>query len=315
MAKKTQTASDAEREGGQISLVAAVVANLAIALAKGVAFVFTGSTSMLAEALHSIADTSKQVFLFIGRARSRAGADPEHPFGYGPEQYYWALLVAIVLFPLGAAYTLFESIGKLGDPQPMTHPGWAIATVLAAMLFEGLSLRIAIRQARRAGARGSLWRYVRQTRSPDIAAVLVEDAGAVVGLGIALMAIIAALATADPRYDALGGIAIAMLLLAMAWVLAVEMKSLVIGESATPAELLELRRAILRSGSVRSIQSLKTLHLAPDQVLVVARVEFDGSPDLPALALAIQSIQGTVCEELPWVHTLHVEPVTPTHSA
>lgn len=217
-----------------------------------------------------------------------------------------------MLFPLGASYALFESVGKLQDPQPMAHPGWAAATLAAAMAFEGASLAIAIRQARRAGGRRSLWRYVRETRSPDIAAVLVEDLGAVIGLALALAAVAAASLTGDPRYDAWGGVAVSVLLLAMAGMLAVEVKSLVIGESATPEELVALRRSLGRPGEVRSVGVLRTMHLAPDQVLVVARLEFEEALRVPEVEAAIRALQESVPGELPWVRVLHVEPGPPS---
>lgn len=297
-----------EQEGGRRSLWAAVFANAGIAVAKIVAYLFTGSTSMLGEAAHSLADTSKQILLFTGRVRARRRADPEHPFGYGPDRYFWALLVAIVLFPLGAAYSIFESVSKLQDPEPIRHPAWAIGTLVAAMLFEGLSLRVAVHEARRAGGETSLWRYIRRTRDPDIASVLLEDAGALVGLSFALLAIGLSLLTGDPRFDAGGGLAIAALLLVIAGILSVEFRSLLIGESATPEMLESLRTVIRTEPRLRRIIYLRTLHLSPQELLVAAKVELDPKLKFQEVVDTIDAIEERVYESLPEVRVLHIEP-------
>ena len=295
-------------KGGRRSLIVALLANLGIATAKCIAFLFTGSTSMVAEAAHSVADTSKQAFLLLGRVKARKKADVEHPFGYGPERYFWALVVAIVLFPLGALYSIYESISKLQDPQPIAHPEWAIATLLAAMVFEGVSLRVAIQEARRDNDGCSLWRFVRKARDPDIPSVLLEDAGAMVGLWFALLGIGLALLTGDPRYDAFGSFAIAALLLILGCILSVEFKSLVIGESATPEELDLLRRTILEESRVQKLIYVRTLHLAPEELLVAAKVELRNNPNFDEVAETIDAIEERVYRRLPTVRVMHVEP-------
>lgn len=297
-----------KHDGGRRSLLAAFLANLSIALAKIVAFLFTGSISMLAEAAHSVADTSKQGLLFLGRARARQKEDSLHPFGYGPERYFWALLVAVVLFPLGAAYAIFESVAQLHDPQSIENPLWAIITIVAAMIFEGISLRIAVGEARRVSEGETLWRYIRRTRNPDIASVLLEDAAAVIGLAIALIGIGLAMLTGDPRFDALGGIAIAILLLAIAGLLAIEMKSLLVGEAATPRILSTLRSTMGKEPQLRRLIYLRTLHLSPDELLVAAKIEFTPDLTFQGVVEAIDRIEARVYERLPNVRILHIEP-------
>lgn len=297
-----------QQDGGRRSLLAAFLTNLGIALAKIVAFIFTGSTSMLAEAAHSVADTSKQGLLFLGRARAHQRADTLHPFGYGRERYFWALLVAVVLFPLGAAYAIFESVVQLRDPHPIENPLWAIATLMAAIIFEGLSLRVAVREARRASGDESLWRYIRRTRNPDIASVLLEDSGAIIGLVIALAGIELAVITGNPRFDALGGIAIAILLLGIAGLLSIEIKSLLVGEAATPKNLSILRSIIHKEPQLRRLIYLRTLHLSPDELLVVVKIELASELTYRETVDAIDRIETRVYERLPSVRILHIEP-------
>lgn len=293
---------------GRRSLLAAFLTNLGTAVAKIVAFIFTGSSSMMAEAAHSVADTSKQGLLFFGRARARQKEDVLHPFGYGPERYFWALLVAVVLFPLGAGYAIFESVNQLRHPHPMDHPLWAIVTLVVAMIFEGLSLRVAVREARKVSGGDSLWHYIRRTRNPDIASVLLEDAGAVVGLIIALVGIGLAIGTGNPRFDALGGIAIAILLLGIAGLLAIEFKSLLVGEAATPKSLSILRSTIRKETRLRHLIYLRTLHLSPDELLVAAKIEFAPELTCREVVEAIDRIEARVYKRLPSVRILHIEP-------
>ncbi len=303
--KKRQAA---QHDEGRRALLAAFFSNLGIAVAKIVAFIFTGSSSMMAEAAHSVADTSKQGLLFFGRARARQKEDILHPFGYGPERYFWALLVAVVLFPLGAGYAVFESMAQLRDPQPIDHPLWAIATLVAAMIFEGLSLCVAVREANKVSGGESLWDYIRRTRNPDIVSVLLEDAGAVIGGAIALIGIGLAIGTGDSRFDALGGIAIALLLLGIAALLAIEIKSLLIGEAATPKDLSILCSTIHKETQLRHLIYLRTLHLSPDELLVIAKIEFAPELTYKEVVEAIDRIEARVYKRLPSVRVLHIEP-------
>lgn len=304
--------SDTDRAGGsdtgRISLLAAVGTNLLIAVAKVGAFLATGSTALLAEAAHSVADTSKQILLFVGRHRARREADPEHPFGYGPERYFWALIVAIVLFPLGGAYALVEAVGAWRAPEPIMSPAWAIGVLVAAFVFEGSSFLVALRESRRDDPDSNPWQYIRKTRNPDVAFVLVEDTGALVGVALALIGVLASEITGDPRWDALGGAAVGMLMFGIAWVLVTETRSLMVGEAATPEEQEELRAVIESSPSVIRLIYVRTLQLAPDQLLVAAKLELEPDLSFPEVVELIDVIEDRVYEAMPTVSVLHIEP-------
>ena len=294
--------------GGRRALFAALAANLGIAGAKVAAFVFTGSVVMLAEAAHSLADSSKQLLLFVGRLRSRRDADRDHPLGYGPERYFWAFLVAILLFPIGALWAGIESFDQLRDPQPIAHAGWAAGVLLIAGIFEALSLRVAVRETRKIDPGRSLWRYVRRARNPDLPSVLLEDAGAVAGAALGLVFLLAATWTGDARWDAAGGFAVALLLLVIGAILTVEFKSLLIGEAALPEDRAAMEAAIAEHPKVRSVLSLRTLHLAPDQVLVLARVALDPELDVRAVAAVVECIQHDVDDAVAYSTVVRVEP-------
>src|SRR3954468_22304636 len=221
-------------EGTRRAIIAAFLANLGIALAKFVAFLITGSASMLAESIHSVADTGNQGLLFLGRKRSRKAPTEEHPFGFGTERYFWAFIVALVLFTLGSLFALYEGVQKLVDPKALDSPIWAFSVLGIAIVLEGLSLRTAHHEADPTRQGRTWWRFIRTTKSPELPVVLLEDVGALVGLLFALIGISLAEITGNPRWDALGSIGIGLLLGVIAVILAIEMKSLLIGEAVTP---------------------------------------------------------------------------------
>jgi cation diffusion facilitator family transporter len=223
------------KEGSRRAVITAFAANLGIAVAKFVAFLFTGAASMLAEAVHSVADTGNQGLLLLGSARANRAPTPEHPFGYARERYFWSFVVAVVLFTLGSLFACYEGLQKLGHPHLLTSPEWAIGVLFAAIFFEGFAFRTAARAANPLRRGSSWWAFIRHAKSPELPVILLEDFGALLGLFFALMGVTLSLLTGDPRFDALGSIAIGLLLGAIAILLAVEMKSLLIGESAAPA--------------------------------------------------------------------------------
>ncbi len=229
-------------EGTRKAIVAAFLANLGIALSKFVAFAVTGSASLLAEAIHSVADTGNQGLLFLGGKRSRKAPTDEHPFGFGTERYFWAFVVALVLFTLGSLFALTEGIQKLLDPHELDSPIWAFSVLGLAIVAEGLSLRTARREADPTRLGRTWWRFIRTTKSPELPVVLLEDTGALVGLMFALVGISLAEITGNARFDAMGSIGIGLLLGVIAVVLAIEMKSLLIGEGVAPAVEARIRR-------------------------------------------------------------------------
>jgi cation diffusion facilitator family transporter len=295
-------------EGSRRAIVAAFLANLGIAAAKLVAFAFTGAASMLAEAVHSLADTGNQALLILGAARARRAASPEHPFGYGRERYFWSFVVALVLFSMGSLFAIYEGVEKLLHPHALASVPWAFAVLAIAIALEGSSLRTALREARSMREGDSLLRFVRRAKSPELPIVLLEDLGALVGLAFALAGIALAVATGDARFDALGSIAIGCLLGAIALVLAAEMKSLLIGEAASPAVEARIRSALADGPDVRGVIHLRTLHLGPDELLVAAKLEFAGHLDVPGLARAIDAVEARVRAAVAEARLVYIEP-------
>jgi cation diffusion facilitator family transporter len=294
-------------EGTRKAIVAAFLANLGIALSKFVAFAVTGSASLLAEAIHSVADTGNQGLLFLGGKRSRRAPTEEHPFGFGTERYFWAFVVALVLFTLGSLFALYEGIRKLLDPHELDSPIWAFAVLGIAVVAEGLSLRTAHHQADPSRHGRTWWRFIRTTKSPELPVVLLEDTGALIGLMFALVGISLAEITGNARWDAMGSIGIGLLLGVIAVVLAIEMKSLLIGEGVAPAVEARIRDAILDGSEVERIIHLRTLHLGPDDVLLATKLEF-ACDTIPALARAIDTVEARVRASIPITRLIYIEP-------
>jgi cation diffusion facilitator family transporter len=294
-------------EGTRRAIIAAFLANLGIAVAKFVAFAATGSASMLAEGIHSVADTGNQGLLFLGGRRSRRAPTAEHPFGFAPERYFWAFVVALVLFSLGSLFAIFEGIDKLRNPEHLESPIWAFTVLGIAIVLETLSLRTARREAMPMRGGKSWWDFVHTTKTAEIPVVLLEDTGALLGLGIALVGITLAEVTGDDRWDAAGSLGIGVLLGVIAVVLAIEMKSLLIGEAVSPELDGQIRTAIADGPEVQRIIHLRTLHLGPDDVLVATKVEFAPAmmSDLPR---AIDAVETRVRASVPVAKLIFMEP-------
>jgi cation diffusion facilitator family transporter len=296
------------QEGSKKAIVAAFLANLAIALAKLVGFVITGAASMLAESVHSFADSGNQGLLFLGGARARKTATPEHPFGYGRERYFWSFVVALVLFTLGGLFALFEGIEKLREPHEIEGAGVAFAILLVAIGMEGFSLRTAVKESRHVKGKESWPQFIRRSKSPELPVVLLEDVGALTGLVFAVVGLGLAEITGNPRFDAVGSIAIGILLCIIAIVLVIEMKGLLIGEAATPAIISSIRQAMESTDRVRKVIHLRTQHLGPDELLVAAKLSFDRTLDFPALAEAINECEHRVRQAAPDARLIYIEP-------
>jgi cation diffusion facilitator family transporter len=294
-------------DGTRRAIVAAFLANLGIAAAKFLAFAVTGSASMLAEAIHSVADTGNQGLLFLGGKRSRRAPTDEHPFGFGTERYFWAFVVALVLFSLGSLFALAEGVDKLRNPEHLDSPIVAYAVLGVAIVLEALSLRTARREALPMREGRSWWSFIHNTKNAEIPVVLLEDTGALVGLGIALVGITLAEVTDNPRWDAAGSLGIGALLGVIAVVLAIEMKSLLIGEAVTPEYEEQIRAAISNGPEVRRIIHLRTMHLGPDDVLVAAKLEL-ACDTMPALAGAIDTVEARVRASVPVAKLIFIEP-------
>jgi cation diffusion facilitator family transporter len=294
-------------EGTRRAIIAAFLANLGIAISKFFAFLITGSASMLAESIHSVADTGNQGLLFLGGKRARKAPTAEHPFGFGTERYFWAFIVALVLFTLGSMFALYEGVQKLIDPHELDSPIWAFAVLGIAIVLEGWSLRTARHEAAPSRGKRSWWSFIRTTKSPELPVVLLEDSGAIVGLMFALVGISLAEITGEPRWDALGSIGIGLLLGVIAIVLAIEMKSLLIGEAVSPEVEASIRTAILDGPEISRIIHLRTSHLGPDDVVLAAKLEFTADTTA-ALADAIDTVEARVRASAPIIRLIFFEP-------
>ncbi|HUR23852.1 MAG TPA: cation diffusion facilitator family transporter [Acidimicrobiales bacterium] len=296
------------QEGSKKAIVAAFLANLAIALAKLVGFIITGAASMLAESVHSFADSGNQGLLFLGGARARKTATPEHPFGYGRERYFWAFVVALVLFTLGGLFALFEGIEKLREPHEIEGAGVAFVILLVAIGMEGYSLRTAVKESNHVKGKESWPQFIRRSKTPELPVVLLEDIGALTGLVFALMGLGLAEITGNPRFDAVGSIAIGILLCVIAVVLVIEMKGLLIGEAAAPATITSIHRAMESTDCVRKVIHLRTQHLGPDELLVAAKLSFDRTLSFPDLANAIDACERNIRQAAPDARLIYIEP-------
>jgi cation diffusion facilitator family transporter len=296
-------------EGSQRAIVAAFLANLGIAVAKFVGFAFTGAASMLAEAVHSVADTSNQGLLLLGGRRARRPPTPEHPFGYGRERYFWSFVVALVLFTAGAMFALFEGQEKLRHPHKLESVVWAVGILLIAIGLESFSFRTAYLESRTIKRDDETWwGFIRGAKVPELPVVLLEDTGALVGLACALAGIGLAEITGNPRWDAAGSLAIGVLLAFIAATLATEMKSLLIGEAASPEQQAAIVEALVANNGVRRVIHLRTEHLAPEQLLVVAKFEPDPGLDMPRLAAVIDRAEAAIRAAVPEAQFIYLEP-------
>lgn len=295
-------------DGGSKAIVAALGANLGIAVTKFVAYLLTSSSSMLAESVHSLADSGNQVLLLIGGRRARKAADDEHPFGYGRERYVFAFIVSIVLFSLGGLFALYEAWHKWHDPHPIESWKWVPVVVLvAAIAMEGYSFRTAIHESNQTRGDQSWVSFVRTAKAPELPVVLLEDFGALIGLVLALGGVGLTLATDDGRWDAAGTAGIGVLLVAIAVVLALETKSLLLGESAGKQDVAAIRAALVGDG-VSSVIHLRTMHLGPDELLVGAKIEVPAATTAADVAAAIDAAEERVRTAVPIARVIYLEP-------
>jgi len=295
-------------EGSVRAVVTAMFANLGIAVTKFVAFLLTASSSMLAESVHSLADTSNQALLLLGGSRAKRAATPEHPFGYGRERYVYAFIVSIVLFSIGGLFALYEAWHKWSDPHPIDSWQWVpIVVLLVAMAMEGYALRTAVVESNRVRADRSWKEFVRTAKAPELPVILLEDCGALLGLMFALFGVSMTLLTGEGRWDAAGTAMIGVLLVLIAVILAVEMKSLLIGESASRAHQRAIQNALQGEG-VESIIHMRTLHLGPEELLVAAKIAVNATATGEQVAKAIDAAERRVRTAVPIARVIYLEP-------
>ena len=282
-------------EGSRKAILAALCANLGIAIAKLVGFFITRSAGMLAESIHSLADTGNQALLLLGGSRARKQATPTHPFGYGRERYFWSFTVSLVLFSIGGLFALTEGIDKLRHPHEIESVWIAIGILVFAIALETYSLKTAIQEVNHVRGEGvSYWKFIRTSKQPELPVVLLEDAGAELGLFAALGGIVMAEVTGDPRWDAAGSVAIGVLLIGIAILLMIEMKGLLIGESASGTDRDAIDRALAAGPGVHALVHVKTQHIGPDEILVAAKLEFDADLTFEQLSASIDATEALV---------------------
>jgi len=296
------------QEGSRKAIIAAFFANAGIAVAKFVGFLLTGASSMLAESVHSFADSSNQGLLLLGGNRARREADIDHPFGYGRERYFWSFVVALVIFSLGSLFALYEGISKLRHPHELESVPVAVGILLVAIALETYSLRTAVKESNHVRGDQSWWTFIRRAKIPELPVVLLEDIGAEVGLVLALVGVGLAEVTGNARFDAVGTLSIGILLAVIAVILMIEMKGLLIGEGATPEMVSRIRTTIEADSSVRRMIHMRTQHLGPDELLVAAKLELDASLGFAQVAEALNRVETSVREAVPEARVMYLEP-------
>ncbi|QHC65805.1 cation diffusion facilitator family transporter [Rathayibacter oskolensis] len=294
--------------GGSRAIIAALSANLGIALTKLVAWFFSGSASMLAEGVHSLADSGNQLLLLLGGRKSRRSADEEHPFGYGRERYVYAFVVAIILFSVGGVFSLYEGIDKITNPHELENVWLPIVVLLVSIGLESYSLRTAVKESNPARGAQSWPQFIRRAKAPELPVVLLEDVAALTGLTFAFLGVVLSVITGDSVFDAIGTIMIGTLLIVVAIVLGVETKSLLVGEGATPGDTASIRSAIEAGDDVERIIHMKTLYLGPDEILVAAKLAFPAAETVGELAAGIDATEQRIRDAVPAARVIYLEP-------
>ena len=280
--------------GSNGAIMAAFLANVGIAITKFVGFLLTGSSSLLAESIHSVADSANQGLLVLGGRSARRDPTTLHQFGYGRLRYFWAFIVAVVLFSVGGLFAIYEGYHKIADPREIDSPEIALGILGLAIVFEGFALRTAVKHAQ-PERRGRSWkRYIQESRSPELPVLLLEDSGALLGLVFAMLGVILATVTGNPIFDGIGTLAIGLLLVSIAAVLAAEMKSLLTGESASPDDQQAIERELASGPGVKRIIHVLTQHLGPDELLVAVKLEFEPRLTTHELVEAINACETRV---------------------
>ncbi|WP_438856065.1 cation diffusion facilitator family transporter [Agromyces sp. M3QZ16-3] len=294
--------------GGTKAILAAFLANTGIALTKFIAWFFSGSASMLAEAVHSVADAGNQLLLFFGGRQAKREADREHPFGYGRERYVYAFVVSIILFSVGGVFSIYEGVDKLTHPHELEVPWLPILVLVIAIVLESLSLRTAVKESNQIRGKQNWVQFVRRAKAPELPVVLLEDVAALTGLAFALLGVGLTVITGNSVFDAIGTLMIGTLLIIVAIILGIETKSLLVGEGANEADVAKIRQAIMAGPEAERIIHMKTLYLGPDELLVAAKLGFHGGETLAEVSTAINVIEQRIRNAVPAARVIYVEP-------
>ncbi|ARJ07177.1 cation transporter [Cnuibacter physcomitrellae] len=294
--------------GGGKAILAALAANIGIAITKFIAFVFSGSSSMLAESIHSLADSGNQLLLLLGGRQSRKRADKEHPFGYGRERYVYAFVVSIILFSVGGVFSIYEGIEKVTTPHAIENAWLPIAVLVIAMALEGFSLRTAIKESNPSRGRQSWVQFVRRAKAPELPVVLLEDTAALTGLLFAFLGVVLSTITGNGLWDGIGTLFIGALLVLVAIVLGIETKSLLVGEGASDADMAAIEKAITDTPRVDRLIHAKTLYLGPDELLLGAKIALAPDAELRDVAETINQVEENVRAAVPIARVIYIEP-------
>src|SRR4051795_3917774 len=303
-------------EGGTKAVIAALLANTGIAVMKFLAFALTGASSMLAEGIHSVADSGNQVLLLLGAKRSRREATPEHPFGFGRERYIYSFLVAIVLFTVGGLFALYEAYHKAhevhaGEPNELLEGRWwwvAIVVLLGAIVMEGFSFRTATSEISKIKGDAGWVTFVRRAKSPELPVILLEDFAALVGLGFALLGVGLSKLTGNGYFDVAGTALIGLLLVVVAVVLGVETKSLLLGEAASPEAQRRLAASLEQTDGVDRVIHMRTMHLGPEELLVAVKIGVANTARAADVASCIDAAERAMRAAEPTARVIYVEP-------
>jgi cation diffusion facilitator family transporter len=295
--------------GGGKAIVAAFLANIGIALAKIIAWLLSGSAAMMAEAIHSLADSGNQLLLMFGGRRSRRVADREHPFGYGRERYIYAFLVSIILFSVGGLFSIYEGIDKIIHPHELTNWWIPIAVLIIAIVLESFSLRTAVKESNHHRESGESWfAFIRHAKAPELPVVLLEDVAALTGLVFALLGVGLTVITHNSLFDAIGTLFIGALLVLVAIILGIETKSLLVGEGAGERDRARIEDAILAGDEVEKLIHMKTLYLGPDELMVAAKLGLGAERMLSVVAADINAVEARIREAVPAARVIYLEP-------
>ena len=295
-------------EGSTKAVVTALVANLGIAASKFVAAGITGSSSMLAEGVHSLADSTNQALLLIGGKRSKRPATELHQFGYGRERYIYAFIVSIVLFTLGGVYAVYEGWHKLSDPHPLTSPLIAVIVLIIAIGLESYAMATAIKESNKVRGTQTWWQFIRHARAPELPVILLEDAGALIGLVFALIGVGLSVATGNGIYDGFATLAIGALLVAIAVILAIETKSLLLGESGSVEDVSAIHAALAAEPGITRVIHLRTMHLGPEEIMVAAKISVRAADDGANIAAVIDAAEARIRAAVPNAKVVYLEP-------
>ncbi len=299
-------------EGSRSVVIAALAVNIAIAAFKFVAAFFSRSSAMLAEACHSLADTVNQIFLIVGMRRSVRPPDENHPFGHGPETYFWSFMVALSIFALGAGFSVHEGIERIwnrNDPsQRLGNELWAYATLGVSVLLESYSLRTAMKEFSHISAGRGVRRTLKEARDTTVLAVLFEDIAALFGLAVAIGGIALTQITGSVVWDGVASIIVGLALGGVAWVLGRDAKSLLIGKAMNAADETQIRQIVQTHADVLSLVHLRTMHLGPEEVIAAIKVHFVGTMDVRTLEVRINEIEAKLRAALPRLRRIYVEP-------